>query len=209
MGAETAWGDQRVCDAGGRQVSSTNRSDARNKHVADYYRTPVEAIDTFIKHFIAEEPNAFTGLVLDPCAGGVVGKETMSYPEALSKIGVSTITMDIRHDSPAQAKGDFLQTKPKVQFDCCITNPPFNIAQDIINKALDITKTNGWVIMLLRLNYFGSQKRKKFFESFRPEYAFIHSERMSFTGGPTDSIEYMHCCWRVGSNPNFTKTKVI
>jgi len=47
--------------------------------------------------------------------------------------------------------------------------------------------------MLLRLNYFGGKKRKKFWDENMPKYVFVHNRRMSFAeDGKTDSIEYMH-----------------
>ena len=49
-----------------------------------------------------------------------------------------------------------------------ITNPPFNIALDIIKKAIDDVKVGGSVIMLLRLNFYGSAKRKEFLKKICP-----------------------------------------
>lgn len=60
---------------------------------------------------------------------------------------------------------------------------------------------DGIVAMLLRLNFFGSQERKSFFQSNMPVKAFVHSKRMKFLDTHTqDSIEYMHACWRT-QNP--------
>jgi tRNA1(Val) A37 N6-methylase TrmN6 len=81
----------------------------------------------------------------------------MSYPAVLFKYGADynkIVTNDIREDSPAQYHKDFLTATEKDKYDIVITNPPFNIAQDIINKSLEVVKPGGYVIMLLRLNYF-------------------------------------------------------
>lgn len=192
-------------------MSSTNRSDARNNHVSDYYITPKSDIKKFLTKFIELEPDCFKGVVLDPCAGGKIGAEGMSYPEAIQEMNLccDIITNDLREDSLAQHKDDFLQITPNFKFDCIITNPPFNIAEEIIRKSLELTKIDGFVIMLVRLNFFGSKKRQPFWKEFMPEYCFVHSERISFTGGTTDSIEYMHCCWRKGFTPDFTKLVLI
>lgn len=208
-------------------MSSTNRSKAREKHVADYYLTPVNVIVTFLKEFFRKEKSqewAHTNggaKILDPCAGGdrepSIGdgnKHPMSYPEALKQIGIpesSIDTCDIREDSLAKFKRNYLEwEEAKNQYDMIITNPPFNISIDIIQKALKDVKEGGFVVMLLRLNYFGSKGRKKFWEENPPKYAFIHNERISFTEDEkTDSIEYMHCVWQKGYKPEFTLTKVI
>jgi len=49
--------------------------------------------------------------------------------------------MDIREDSRATYCGyDFLSSSFVDKFDMTITNPPFNIALPIIEKALSVTK---------------------------------------------------------------------
>lgn len=193
-------------------MSSTNRSNSRKLHIADYYVTPIHTIVEFLNEFIKHEPNAFKGKVLDPCAGGD-SKHLMSYPEALKQIGVrnnNIITMDIREDSLASVKSDYLGYQCDGIYQTIITNPPFNIARDIIDKALIDVKDNGFVIMLLRLNYFGGKLREDLWKSHMPKYAFVHNKRLSFTdNGKTDSIEYMHCVWQKGYYPEFCQLKVI
>jgi hypothetical protein len=192
-------------------LSSTNRSEARDTHISDYYKTPVDSIIDFIDDFVTQEKFVFDGKILDPCAGGMVNKDLMSYPEALRRCGWTNIdTIDIREDSLAKIKGDYLHMDCKNKYDMIITNPPFNIALDVIKKALDDVKSEGWVIMLLRLNFFEGKARKEFWESNMPIYSFVHHKRMSFTDdGKTDSIAYQHCCWKKGNNPEFVKLKII
>lgn len=190
-------------------MSSTNRSNARQEHIADYYITPINSITNFIEEFIFTN-GGIKGKILDPCAGGD-SKHPMSYPKALNKYGYKNIsTIDIREDSLADVKGSYLNLNCKDEYNVIITNPPFNISLDIINKALDDVREDGWVIMLLRLNYFGSDKRKPLFEKHMPKYCFVHSKRMGFTDkGGTDSIEYAHFCWHKSERPEFTMLKVI
>lgn len=187
-------------------MSSTNRSNARDTHISDYYVTPVASIKDFLREqkFIDFENK----VVLDPCAGGD-NSHAMSYPEALKEL-CQVSTIDIREDSLAKLKQDYLLTKLDHQPDVIITNPPFNLALEIIEKALQDVKPEGFVVMLLRLNFFGSQKRKPFFEKYQPLATYVHSQRMKFTNtSGTDSIEYMHCIWQKGLHPEFTQLKVI
>ena len=204
-------------------MSSTNRSDARDLHRGDYYITPIPAIIDFLEEFQKElDIDWSEEYIFDPCAGGD-RLNPMSYPQAIIQhvrktkpnfSGYDNIgTLDIRKDSPANLKGDYLEfkwldvdNKPYV----IITNPPFCLAQPIIEKALQDVKDGGWVIMLLRLNFFGSVGRKKFFEKYMPSYCYIHRKRMSFSAdGKTDSIEYAHFVWWKGENPEFCNTKII
>lgn len=199
-------------------MSSTNRSAARSKHISDYYKTPVASISDFLMEFFDDNPELdFIGRenILDPCAGGATNPyQSMSYPEALAfyttyKPAMVT-TVDNREDSLAQIKDDFLFWEPDREYGCIITNPPFNIALDVIQKALRIVKEGGLVIMLLRLNFFGSRERKNFFQDNMPVFSYVHSRRMKFTNTTgTDSIEYMHSVWIKGLKPKFTKLRVI
>jgi hypothetical protein len=193
-------------------MSSTNRSSARDAHVADYYVTPIKSIVDFIKNF-ERDYGSLGNILLDPCAGGDMHNQ-MSYPSALSQFGYTNIeTLDLRSDSLATYPStNYLEfdissiTKP----DCIITNPPFNLALEIINKALNDVDDDGYVVMLLRLNFFGSKTRKPFWTHNLPMCCYVHSERMKFlnTGG-TDSIEYMHCVWKKGHSFNSTELRII
>jgi hypothetical protein len=193
-------------------MSSTNRSNARNEHISDYYVTPINKIKEFLNEIIKYEPDIFNGYILDPCAGGDY-THPMSYPKALVSMGVSLeniITVDIRKDSLADIREDYLSINCPGDFKLIITNPPFAIAKDIIIKALNDVKDNGFVIMLLRLNYMGGQLREDLWKSQMPKYIFVHNRRMSFTDdGKTDSIEYAHFVWQKGYYPEFSKTKII
>ena len=156
------------------------------------------------------EPDILDGEILDPCAGGDENRP-MSYPTALNNVGANDVdTIDIREDSRAEIISDYRDFKTKKDYDLIITNPPFKIARDVIEKGLkDVTK-GGFVVMLLRLNYFGTQKRFDLWQDQLPKYCFVHHKRMSFTeDGKTDSIEYCHMVWQKGYYPDFTKLKVI
>ena len=84
------------------------------------------------------------------------------------------------------------------------------IAREIIGKALNDVKDGGLVIMLLRLNFFGSRARFSFWEKNMPTFCYVHNERIGFTdNGTTDSIEYMHAVWIKGERQKFTKLRVI
>lgn len=195
-------------------MSSTNRSDARSKHIADYYVTPIKHIKIFLEEFLKNEQIDKNCLILDPCSGGDES-HSMSYVQALNELEFNNIrTIDIRSDSLAELKEDYLTTeiteKPKV----IITNPPFNQAMPIIEKALKDVQDYGYVVMLLRLNFMGGvTKKKEFWKRVGlPKYIFVHRKRMSFTDkGGTDSIEYAHYVWKK-INPleiEFSKTKII
>ena len=193
-------------------MSSTNRSGQHyieRKEISDYYITPVNKIEDFLKEFIKYE-KLTDDKILDPCAGGD-NLHPMSYPTAIQNIlHMNVDTIDIREDSLANLKMDYLNYNVKDKYNIIITNPPFVLAKEIINKALDDVKENGFVIMLLRLNYLGSKDRKILWDKQLAKYIFVHHRRISFTDdGRTDSIEYAHFVWQKGYYPEFSQLKVI
>ena len=128
-------------------MSSTNRQNRKDD--PDYYVTPIPPIVEFLKALLKvdEDFQPINSTILDSCAGGDKD-HPMSYPEALKQIGVYNVyTMDIRKDSRAKVKKDFLQFKPKEIFDIVITNPPFWLAVPA-PLFLPITSHTSTVIIL-------------------------------------------------------------
>lgn len=205
-------------------MSSTNRKNAKKRQIADYYVTPQDCIKEFLNEWMLDLNGEFwddklcvgerpdRALWLDPCAGGDV-KHEMSYPKVLKEMfNVDVGTIDIRQDSLAEIKEDFLkiQFDKKEKFDVVITNPPFNLAMEIIEKSFECVKEGGYVVMLLRLNFFGSKSRKLFWDKHLPVFTYVHHKRMSFIDdGGTDSIEYVHMVFVKDYSPPFTMLKVI
>jgi len=206
-------------------MSSTNRG--YDRHKADYYVTPQKCIREFLSHFLEDEnierPDKINWL--DPCAGGSEEDE-MSYPAVIqSEFDADVCSLDIREDSKADIIMDFLTAEKEnfIDHEIIITNPPFDIAEDIIKKALEIAPEGGYVIMLLRLNFFGSASRKALFEKQMPIRCYVHHKRISFITNKqnakrkaegfkpltADSIEYAHFVWKKGSHPKETLLKVI
>jgi len=207
-------------------MSSTNRSNARDNHVSDYYVTPHRPISDLLDAMSKEDLTKRIFLngnclrnyidIFDPCAGGnpsndKMGFNPMSYPFVLEKHGAKHVNSnDLRDDSLADVKSDYVASEPIFnRADLIITNPPFNIAVSIIKKAQQEVREGGMVIMLLRLNFFGTQEREEFWKDNMPVVTFVHRKRISFLKGATDSIEYMHCVWIKGVNQNHTKLVII
>jgi hypothetical protein len=192
-------------------MSSTNRGYERHKH--DYYVTPVNHVKLFLEEFQKAVPDVFKDkFIVDPCAGGDEN-HVMSYPTAFDELDIpykKLLTVDIRKDSLAKIKRDYLKMRFKTKPDVIISNPPFHLCVEYILKALKDVAEGGYVIFLFRLNFYGSDTRKPLFDRLMPEYTFVHSKRMSFTDDKkTDSIEYAHFVYRKGYYPEYSKLKVI
>lgn len=73
--------------------------------------------------------------------GDIIPEHPMSYPYVLETYHPEhLVTNDIRDNSPAKYHHDILTTEVKEpKYDMVITNPPFNIALDIIKKSFEFT----------------------------------------------------------------------
>ena len=138
-------------------MSSTNRSNARDSHISDYYVTPIADIELFLKEFDKRVKLDWNKIKMsEPCGGGNeeirddVGIEEvfhpMSYQTAIHNVfgNCNVNNIDIREDSLAETKGDYLKMNVKdFAPQVIITNPPFNQAVPIIEKALDDVADDG------------------------------------------------------------------
>jgi hypothetical protein len=195
-------------------MSSTNRG--ADRFDKDYYVTPQYMIRDFFINWCNDigsilSCRLFNSNWLDPCAGGD-SVHDMSYPAVIQDIFSPPViwTIDIREDSRAIVKADYLKCNVFPVYDVIISNPPFSLAREFIEKALLDVGDGGNVIMLLRLNYFGSIERFDFWNKQLPKYCYVHHKRTSFSpNGKTDSIEYCHMVWGKNSFPKHTLLKVI
>jgi len=71
---------------------------------------------------------------------------------------------------------DYLKSEA-CKVDLILTNPPFSLAQEFIEKAISESDT---VCMLQRVNYLGSKARKEFWNRNPPTHMFVLSSRPKF-----------------------------
>lgn len=85
---------------------------------------------------------------------------------------------------------DYLATEFK-PVDCIITNPPFSLTPQFLEKSL---READVVIYLQRLNYLATIGRKEFWNNNKPNHLIVLSKRPSFAGKGTDMVDY---CWYI------------
>ena len=184
-------------------MSATNRGAIRRE--SDFYRTPPKAINAFLNAF---ELSPFPH-VLEPCAGdGAIIKEINKRTKKL----ITAVEIRKEEEDNLLWSGadwvymcDFLKWKPELPVETIITNPPYSIAQEIIEHCFEIAP-DAEVIMLLRLAFLESKKRKPFWDKYPVTQLYVLSERPSFTGKGTDATAY---AWFVWSKYREPKIQVI
>ncbi len=178
-------------------LSATNRGITRRP--SDLYETPEEVTRDFLfNHFEGDYKQ-----ILEPCAG--TGKMSKVLRERYSNSHITAIEPFFNgtiEGSDVKIVMDFLKFPEESgnnnkDFDLIFTNPPYSQAQEIIDHALN-TWPNTTVVMLLRLNFLGSQKRHGWWQKHLPTEVHVLSKRPSFTGKGTDATEYAWFVWRPG-----------
>ena len=153
-------------------MSATNRGAVRNEF--DFYATPRDPIEKILAEIDFSQITSF----FEPCKGD----------------GAIYDLVDCKKDY-AEIREDKDYFDSRVMSDLIITNPPFSIALDFLQKSLKEAET---VVYLLRLNFLGSQKRKEFWQKNPPTHLFTLAKRPSFTGKGTDATEYAWFVWDGG-----------
>jgi hypothetical protein len=94
---------------------------------------------------------------------------------------------------------DYLATRWEYPFDLIITNPPFSLTEQFLEKSLTELAPDGTLAYLQRLNYLGSIKRVEFWKriGFPPKTAVL-VPRPKFVSGGSDSCEYAWFIWDKG-----------
>lgn len=158
-----------------KKLSGTNlagMSTSRDRVVDDYYATPRNAIEAILNEV------ELKGSILEPSAGeghiSVVLKER--YPDS------EIISTDLVHRKDKFNVGieggiDFLNHEFNRIFDNVITNPPFKLAKEFIEKALSIS--NNKVIMFAKIQLLEGKDRREMFSKFPPKYVYVFSKRVN------------------------------
>jgi hypothetical protein len=176
-------------------MSSTNRGSERQ--TADNYPTPAWCVHRLLEAV----PLPHDGLCLEPAFGDGAIVRAINSMVGLKR---SWLGVDIRPEcsNAANALGvrfldaNFLAaaTLSGKRFSLAITNPPYSLAQQFIERCLEVAKVTA---MLLRLNYLGSAKRAAFMRANPPD-VYVLPNRPAFVNGKTDSCEYAWFVWGMG-----------
>jgi hypothetical protein len=174
-------------------VSPEPAAEKADRHAHEYYATPEWAVRRLLEH------RKLHGHILDPTAGsGAILK-------AIRNFGYSNpmTAVEIRREEEEKLKEygevfitDFLKWQPQQKYDTIITNPPFNIAKEIIMKCHEIRAEKGQIIMLLKTAHLETGDRYNFWQKYPVSYLYALSERPYFEGdNVTDQAAYAWYVW--------------
>jgi len=154
-------------------------STTRDRVDNDYYATPYIATEMLLNEI------KFNGNFLEPCVGGghIAKIIKQYYPE--QDVYCSDL---INRDYPNTIIADFLTHDFNKKFDNIITNPPYSLAQEFLEKGMEVINDNGKIAMFLKIQFLEGAKRQEMFKKYPPKYIYVFSKRQNpwRNGSPFD-----------------------
>ena len=153
----------------------------------DYYATPFNATEALL-NALNESGETLSGdTILEPSAGeGHIVKVLKDFYPYNEIVANDIAYRSSRLGIDVNGGIDFLNYEPHRKFDTIITNPPFALAQEFIEKALELS--NHYVIMFAKIQLLEGDKRRKMFDNSPLKYVYVFSKRVNplRNGEPTD-----------------------
>lgn len=163
-------------------MSSTNRGTERLPD--DAYMTPKWCVKRLLDVW---RPNF--GTLVEPAVGigNIVDvvRDRVSYPWLTYDINDSKNPNGV----PFTCVNFLTLTEQNPEVSAVITNPPYSLAEQFI-KHCNYLYPNAEIVMLLRLAFLASAKRKPLWDLVGVPDVFVLPNRPSFTNGGTDSTDY-------------------
>ena len=162
----------------GGQLACGNSATQRAEH--DYYATNPQTTTIFLNEFLKNHNLGNT--ILEPsCGEGHMSKIIEQFcPNAI------VTSTDLIDRGYGVGGVDFLTNEYTETFDTVMTNPPFSLAKEFIEKSLQIS--NKYVIMFCKIQLLEGMNRKEMFENTPLKYVYVHSSRQATwkNGQPLD-----------------------
>lgn len=162
-------------------TSLAGTSPTRERAKNDFYATPFEATNAILRRVNLH------GSILEPAAGqGHISKLLKErYPES-EIVSTDLVAREDKFGVGIQSGIDFLTHDYGRKFDNVITNPPFSLAQEFIEKALSVA--NEKVVIFAKIQLLEGEKRREMFNKHPPKYVYVFTKRQSplNNGSPVD-----------------------
>lgn len=145
-------------------LGASNHSETE-REVHDYYATPPIATELLCSL------ETFSKNILEPCCGeGHIAK-------VLEAHGYKVQAMDLIDRGYGEGGVDFLTYDEYVEGDI-ITNPPYSMAQEFVEHAMELIDDGHKVAMFLKLSFLEGKERSKMFKKYPPKRVWVSSSRL-------------------------------
>lgn len=136
----------------------------------DFYATDPKAVMALCHTHIL-----FGREVLEPCVGqGHIAKTLLKYDP---NINITAIDL-VDRGYPNTVVTDFLTWKPPYEYSAIVTNPPYSLAKEFVEKGMECLCEGGYMCMFLKIQFLEGAKRKELFDKYPPKYIYVFRNRM-------------------------------
>ncbi len=150
-----------------KPLGATNHTDEKRSN-ADFYATDPHVLKIFLKKLIEDGIKLPKKIIEPACGAGHLSKELIRH-------GFKVLSSDLYDHGFGKTGIDFLTSMEKAE--CFLTNPPYKLALEFVQQAIENLLPNGYVVFLLRIQFLEGQRRYRFFKEYPPKYIYVHSKR--------------------------------
>ena len=155
----------------------------------DFYATDPIAVQKLLTKYSINGSE-----ILEPCVGNgnIANAISKFYTNKPNITGIDIVDRGY----PNTIVHNYLTWETDKKFDCIITNPPFSLAKEFVEKSMPLLNDgydedgypNGQLIMFLKIQFLEGAKRKELFEKYPPKYIYVFRNRMATwnNGEPLD-----------------------
>lgn len=138
----------------------------------DYYATNPEAVKMLLTKYTFD---AYT--ILEPCVGGghIANAINDFYTTKREITGMDLVDRGY----PGTIVADFLTYKTDKKYEGIITNPPYSLAKEFVEKGMELLEDDGQMAMFLKIQFLEGAKRKELFDKYPPKYIYVFRNRMA------------------------------
>ena len=143
---------------------ASNHSDTELE-VNDYYATPPSAVEMLL------ELENFSKSIMEPaCGQGHIA-------EVLKSHGYTVCATDLVNRGYGVWGVDFFNINEPTDMDI-ITNPPYSMAKEFVEHAMEIVTDGHKVAMFLKLTFLEGQGRRELFRKYPPKIVYVSTSRI-------------------------------
>ena len=143
---------------------ASNHSDTE-REVNDYYATPPSAVEMLL------ELENFSKSIMEPaCGQGHIA-------EVLKSHGYTVCATDLVNRGYGVWGVDFFNINEPTDMDI-ITNPPYSMAKEFVEHAMEIVMDGHKVAMFLKLTFLEGQGRRELFKKYPPKIVYVSTSRI-------------------------------
>ena len=164
---------------------------SRERETSDYYATDPKAVEQLL------ELESFSNAIWEPaCGEGHISK-------VLKEHGHYVRSTDLVDRGFGEGGIDFLMQWERWRGDI-ITNPPYKLAQEFVEKAIQLIDHRAKVAMFLKLTFLEGQARYKLFKNTPPRRVWVAVHRLEcpmngvFSNGKGSAVCYAWFVWEKG-----------